>query len=298
MEQHGGEHMLAGAIWEKLGGTTIGLHLGQTESSIDVSMPEERTHLTEEEISLLEDTVNERIRADAPIRCWFPDEEELKKLPLRKAPTVTEHVRIVAMGDYEMVACGGTHPSSTGRIGMVKIVSAIPAKGKIRVSFVCGGRAAKLFRTYMRCADKAGAALSCPIEKLSGAAADLKYRLSEAEKRANRLESRAILAQMAAAETAEDLPGVTLCVLQLPETDSRAVAAAVSSYIEEKGKALLLAAGERLTFARSADVKIDMNELIKRVGRGGGRPDMASGAGIPECVSVARKILMTEGIGK
>jgi len=298
MEQHGGEHMLAGAIWEKLGGTTIGLHLGQTESSIDVSMPEERTHLTEEEISLLEDTVNERIRADAPIRCWFPDEEELKKLPLRKAPTVTEHVRIVAMGDYEMVACGGTHPSSTGRIGMVKIVSAIPAKGKIRVSFVCGGRAAKLFRTYMRCADKAGAALSCPIEKLSGAAADLKYRLSEAEKRANRLESREILAQMAAAETAEDLPGATLCVLQIPETDSRAVAAAVSSYIEEKGKALLLAAGERLTFARSADVKIDMNELIKRVGRGGGRPDMASGAGIPECVSVARKILMTEGIGK
>jgi len=298
MEQHGGEHMLAGAIWEKLGGTTIGLHLGQTESSIDVSMPEERTHLTEEEIILLEDTVNERIRADAPIRCWFPDAEELKKLPLRKAPTVTEHVRIVAMGDFEMVACGGTHPSSTGRIGMVKIVSAIPAKGKIRVSFVCGGRAAKLFRTYMRYADKAGAALSCPIEKLSGAAADLKYRLSEAEKRANRLESRAILAQMAAAETAEDLPGVTLCVLQLPETDSRAVAAAVSSYIEEKGKALLLAAGERLTFARSADVKIDMNELIKRVGRGGGRPDMASGAGIPECVSVARKILMTEGIGK
>jgi len=298
MEQHGGEHMLAGAIWEKLGGTTIGLHLGQTESSIDVSMPEERTHLTEEEIILLEDTVNERIRADAPIRCWFPDAEELKKLPLRKAPTVTEHVRIVAMGDFEMVACGGTHPSSTGRIGMVKIISAIPAKGKIRVSFVCGGRAAKLFRTYMRCADKAGAALSCPIEKLSGAAADLKYRLSEAEKRANRLESREILAQMAAAETAEDLPGATLCVLQIPETDSRAVAAAVSSYIEEKGKALLLAAGERLTFARSADVKIDMNELIKRVGRGGGRPDMASGAGIPECVSVARKILMTEGIGK
>ena len=56
MEQHGGEHMLAGAIWEKLGGTTIGLHLGQTESSIDVSMPDERTHLTEEEIQLLENS--------------------------------------------------------------------------------------------------------------------------------------------------------------------------------------------------------------------------------------------------
>ena len=229
---------------------------------------------------------------------------------------------------------------------MIKIVSAVPAKGKIRVSFVCGGRAARLFQTYMRFADKAGAALSCPVDKLSSAASDLKYRLSEAEKRANRLEtreilakmeeagedlqgvtlcvmtlpetdgravtaalseaekranaleSREILARMAATETAEDLPGVTLCVLQLPETDSRAVAAAASAYIGEKGKALLLSAGERLTVARSAAVRIDMTARIKRVARGGGRPDMASGAGIPECVTVARKILKTEGIGK
>ena len=296
MEQHGGEHMLAGAIWEKLGGTTIGLHLGQTESSIDVAMPDERTHLTEEEILLLENTVNERIRLDAPIRCWFPAEEELKKLPLRKAPTVTEHVRIVAMGDFEMVACGGTHPSSTGRIGLVKIISAIPAKGKIRVSFVCGGRAVSMFQTYMKYADKAGAALSCPVDKLSSAASDLKYRLSEAEKRANRLETRELIAKME--ESGEDLNGVTLCMVTLPETDGRAVTAAVSEYIGTKGRAVLLCAGERLTFARSADVKIDMNELIKRVARGGGRPDMASGAGIPECVSVARKILMTEGIGR
>ena len=295
MEQHGGEHMLAGAIWEKLGGTTIGLHLGQTESSIDVSMPDERTRLTEEEILLLENTVNERIRLDAPIRCWFPEEEELKKLPLRKAPTVTEHVRIVAMGDFEMVACGGTHPASTGRIGLMKIISAVPAKGKIRISFVCGGRAVRLFQTYMRCADKAGAALSCPTEKLSSAATELKYRLSEAEKRANRLETREILAKME--EAGEDLNGTTLCVMALPETDGRAVTAAVSEYIGGKGRIVLLAAGERLIFARSNDVKADMNELIKRVARGGGRPDMASGAGIPECVSVAKKILATEGIG-
>ena len=292
MEQHGGEHMLAGAIWEKLGGTTIGLHLGQTESSIDVSMPDERTHLTDEEILMLENTVNERIRMDAPIRCWFPEKNELKKLPLRKAPTVTEHVRIVAMGDFEMVACGGTHPASTGRIGLLKIISAIPAKGKIRISFVCGGRAVSLFQTYMRFADKAGAALSCPVEKLSSAAAELKYRLSEAEKRANRLETREILAKME--EAGEEISGVTLCAFVLPETDGRAVTAAVSEYISTKGRAVLLGAGERLTFARSADVKTDMNELIKRVARGGGRPDMASGAGIPECVGVARKILMTE----
>ena len=296
MEQHGGEHMLAGAIHETLQGTTIGLHVGQADSSIDVTLPDERTHLTEDEITMLEDLVNSRIRADAPIRCWFPDPDELERLPLRKPPTVSEHVRIVAMGDFEMVACGGTHPSSTGRIGLIKILSAIPARGKVRVSFVCGGRAMKLFQTYMHCADKAGAALSCPVDKLSRAANELKTRLAEAEKRANRLESADLVQRMNAAENAEDLPGVKLCALAIGETDSRAVAAAASAYIAEKGRILLLCAGERLTFARSADVPTDMNTLIKRVGRGGGRPDMASGAGMQECVTVARKILMTEGI--
>lgn len=294
MEQHGGEHMLAGALWEKLQGTTIGLHLGLEDSTIDVALPEERTHLTEEEIRMLEDTVNARIRMDAPIRCWFPDPDELASLPLRKPPTVQEHVRIVAMGDFEMVACGGTHPSSTGQIGLVKILSVIPAKGKARVSFVCGGRAMAVFQKYMRSADKAGAALSCPVDKLSRAASELKSRLAEAERRANRFETRELLEKFRQAEIPGDLKGIDVAAVVTEETDPRAVSAAVSEYIGEPGKLLLLAVGERLTFARSADVKVDMAELIRRVGRGGGRPDMAGGAGIPECVNVARKILKTE----
>ena len=296
MEQHGGEHMLAGAIWEKLGGTTIGLPLGQEDSTIDVTLPEGRTHLTEEEILLLEDTVNERIRLDAPIRCWFPDPEELEKLPLRKPPTVSEHVRIVAMGDFEMVACGGTHPSSTGRIGLLKILGVVPAKGKARISFVCGGRACRTFARYMRCADKAGAALSAPVDRLSRAVSDLKARLGEAERRLNEFETRQALEAIAAAEDQETLPGYELSAVTLPEMNPRAVAEAVSRHIAQKRKILLLISGERLTFGRSADVNLDMGALIRRVGRGGGRPDLASGAGIPECVQVAVKILKTEGV--
>lgn len=295
MEQHGGEHLLAGAIWEKLGGTTIGLHLGSEESSIDVSMPDGRTHLTEAETEMLESLVNNRIRADAPIRCWFPDKDELNRLPLRKKPTVSEHIRVVAMGDFEMVACGGTHPGSTGRIGQIKITSTTPSKGKIRFSFVCGNRAEKLFRRYMISAHKAGNVLSCPVDKLASSAGELKKRLAEAERKVNHLETDRILELILSNAENISLRDTELSITVMEDAESKPVSEAVSRYITNEGRVILMCSGERLTFARSSDVDIDMSELIRRVARGGGRPELACGAGISQCVDVAKKILMTEG---
>ena len=88
MQQHGGEHMIAGAVYALTGGMTIGLHLGAEVSSIDVQFADGSTHMDADMIAQIEDYVNERIQMDAPIRCWFPDADELASLPLRKAPTV------------------------------------------------------------------------------------------------------------------------------------------------------------------------------------------------------------------
>ena len=99
MQQHAADHMIASALHRLMGGVTIGLHISSDVSTIDVAMPEGKTRITEEEISRIEADVNARVQRDVPIRCWFPPAEELQTLPLRKAPTVTEHVRIVAIGD-------------------------------------------------------------------------------------------------------------------------------------------------------------------------------------------------------
>ena len=103
---------------------------------------------------------------------------------------------------------------------MLKILSVIPAKGKARISFVCGGRAAAVFQKYMRCADKAGAALSCPVEKLSRAASDLKSRLAEAERKANRFETKELLGIFHDAESTEDLKGITLAAVVTDAADA------------------------------------------------------------------------------
>ena len=173
MQQHAGDHMIASALHRLMGGVTIGLHISGDVSTIDVAMPEGVTRISEEDIRRIEADVNERIQRDVPIRCWFPEAAELAALPLRKLPTVEEHVRIVAIGTDEMVACGGTHPATAGQLGLVKILSVAPARGKMRVTFLAGQRALADYARVADAAHQAAAMLSTGVENLTSAVASL-----------------------------------------------------------------------------------------------------------------------------
>jgi alanyl-tRNA synthetase len=202
MQQHAGEHMLAGRIFKTLGGFTIGLHLGAEVSTIDVELPGGEMRAPEAVMDAIEDAVNRDIQMDLPIRCWFPAEDEFASLPMRKAPTVKEHIRVVLIGDRldgECVACGGTHPSSAGQIGLVRVLDVRPSRGKMRVTFVCGMRALRDARLRSKMADRAAALLSSKVEMLPEAveaalnrereakAALEKYRLDDAVRKADAL---------------------------------------------------------------------------------------------------------------
>lgn len=305
MQQHGGEHMIAGAVYALTGGMTIGLHLGAEVSSIDVQFADGTTHMDAEMIARIEDYVNERIQQDHPVRCWFPDADELAALPLRKAPTVKEHVRIVAMGDFEMVACGGTHPSSTGQIGLVKIVSAAPERGKLRLSFVCGMRAYRDYRRNYDCAWAAANLLSTRPEKLPALLEGTLQRLKEVERELGRMRREQLLASAGKLlEEAEKLPGGGRLVCALVKADAPSLKDLALKLIEENGMVVLLGAenGERcnFVFARSADLDLAMGKLLSEAakplgGKGGGRPDFAQGGGPAEVLDAARAMLMEGG---
>lgn len=281
MQQHGGEHMLAGCIWEKLGGMTIGLHLGVESSSIDVSFPDGRTRVTPDEICMLEETVNRRIQQNDPVRCWFPDAEELKTLPLRKAPTVKEHIRIVAFGNYEMVACGGTHPAHTGEIGCMRILSVAPVRGKARFTFVCGMRAVRLNRAWADASEKAAVMLSCPVTELAEATERLKEKQKEFSDQLKHC--RATIYENELHNNVETLPGgLRLWMAYEEDGHAEAMTQAVQKLAMEPDGIILAGASGRIVFARSANVTVNMAELMKTVGKGGGKPDFASGAGDAE----------------
>ena len=297
MQQHAGDHMIAGALHRLMGGVTIGLHVGDEVSTIDVSMPDGATRITPEALRQIEMDVNEHIQRDVPIRCWFPTEEELAVLPLRKKPTVSEHVRVVAIGDDEMVACGGTHPSTAGQIGLVRILSATPARGKMRVAFLAGMRALK---DDQRCHDAAHAAsdlLSTGVDQLAGSVSALQERLRQAEAELGRLRRERLLAQadgmLSAAETLSD---GTRLVSGFVDTDATGLRELASRLIEKPGVAALLGtpSGDQAiyVFGRSADVDVSMGDLLRETakpfgGKGGGKPDFAQGGGCREILNAA-----------
>ena len=277
MQQHAGDPMLAGAAWQLFGGVTIGLHLGRENSTIDMDLPGGRTHLTAEEIETLETLVNRRVQQDDPIRCWFPNTEELAALPLRKRPTVDSHVRVVAMGDYETVPCGGTHPSSTGQIGPVKILSCAPARGKMRLCFVAGMRAVQYFQQTAACAEQVAAALSASVTEAP------ETLLREREAHLDQQKETAQRLTQAALEILRLRQSGHIYAAHLPFADRDILLSAAKELTKEPQAVALLSCpgknGPALLFARGAEAALDMAALLRQCGgKGGGKPDLAQGS--------------------
>ena len=305
MQQHAGDHMIASAIWRLLGGVTIGLHISHDVSTIDVAMPEGVTRISPEDIRRVEMDVNERVQRDVPVRCWFPDPEELETLPLRKKPTVSEHVRVVAIGEDEMVACGGTHPATAGQLGMVKILGVAPARGKMRVTFLAGMRAYRDYQRKFDLAQEASNLLSTAVDNLPERVSAMQEALRKAEFELNRLRrDEAVRELEKEAEAAPVRADGVRVVAKLMEGDAALVREAASQLIRRPGLAVLLGAkveGDRCTFvfARSQDVDIHMGQLLSYAakplgGKGGGRPDFAQGGGDAAILEAARRTLLEE----
>jgi len=286
MQQHTGEHILANCVWRLTGGFTHGLHIGQDVSSIDVTLPGGEMRLSQETLEEIEALANRRVAGDAEIVCRFPPEEEIEALPLRKDPTVSENVRVCMVGGYEMVACGGTHLSRASQVGLIKILSCQPARGKVRLSFLCGLRAATHYRETYSALYRASVLLSARPAEVPERVGTLLEKAAETER-----ELRGVRREM----TLRKVPGLLLQAVPLPDGGRLVVAeleAADTPAMEELAAelighgslvALLSAPGEDrglFLFARSGDRTEDMPGLMRECGvRGGGQPDFARGAG-------------------
>ncbi len=136
MQQHAGQHILTAAFVRLFGFQTVSFHLGKGLVSIDLDVES----VTAEQMAAAEKLANDIILENRPIETKWVTEDELSEFSLRKQVSVTDEIRLVIIPDFDDNGCGGTHPSSTGQVGLLKIISTEMQKRKVRVHFVCGDR--------------------------------------------------------------------------------------------------------------------------------------------------------------
>lgn len=146
MQRHCGEHILSGIFFRELGAVNQGFHMGEEYMTIDMSLP----NISWEQAMTVEAGANEVIWSNAPTTIRrYEKREEAETLPLRKPLAIDEDILIVCVGDVEnpsdCVACCGTHPSTAGQVGLIKILKVESYKGMSRIYFKAGQEA---YRDY------------------------------------------------------------------------------------------------------------------------------------------------------
>ena len=301
MQQHTGQHILSQASLKLWGAQTVGFHLSETYSSIDLDRPPDQP--VDQAIAQIQELANGIVFDDRPVRAWFPTEQEWPSLRLRKPPPVREHVRVVQVEGFDVTACGGTHVTATGQIGLIVVRRWERYKGGLRVEFLCGGRALRdycFLSTTVR-----GLAVELGVSDIDLADA-MRRRLTEAQEYRHLAEVRgeALLDYEAyeLAATAEAHDDVRLIVRVYEGRPFDEVRRLAIRLADVPGIVALLAArGEKaqLAFARGPDLDHDMSAILRAAcavigGRGGGRPHLAQGGGpdparLDEALATARE---------
>jgi alanyl-tRNA synthetase len=283
MQQHLGQHLLSAAFERLFALPTVSFHLGAAAATIDLA----GAALGAEQVAAAEELANQVIWEDRPVLARFVAPEELAVLPLRRPPAVDGPVRVVSVPAFDHSACGGTHPRSTGGVGLVHVRRWERRGETVRVEFLCGGRALRDYRSRDAALQRAAAGLSVGVGELDAAIARLRAAAEQARKRLD-----AASAQVVALEAAwlldearrAGLPAVRRAFSGRPVDEVRALARAIAA---AGGVALLGVAGEQaqLIFARGEGMPVDCSALLRAVsapfgGRGGGAPSLAQG-GLP-----------------
>ncbi len=130
---HSACHLLQAALR-----TVLGAHVEQAGSYVDEARL--RFHfshfaaMTADELSSVESQVNRAILAAIPVNTVLTDIESARKEGAMAlfGEKYGDTVRMVKMGDVSCELCGGTHVSSTGMIGLFKIVSGSSVAAGVR----------------------------------------------------------------------------------------------------------------------------------------------------------------------
>ncbi len=315
MRNHTAAHLLQAAL-RKILGTHVE-QAGQLVNKDNVRF--DFTHfsaLTAEEIAEVEKTVNEEILSAVTVTMTEMPIEEAKKMGAMAlfGEKYGDVVRVVKAGEYSTELCGGTHVSSTGNLGLFKIVSeSSVAAGVRRIEAVTGSGVLEFITKKLSLISNTAQTLKLAnANDLEKRAETVMSEMKEKEKEIDRLSSElSSIKAKSLSSCAKDVSGIKLIatvVEDMPNDDLRSMCEALRDTSEDAVIVIADKNSEKgnISFAcgcAKGAIKKGMNagNIVRETARlaggsGGGRPDFAMAGGkditkAEEAISAVEKIV-------
>ena len=314
-KNHSATHLLQKALRE-----VVGNHVHQAGSLVNAERLRfdfnHYSSLTEEEISKVEQLVNEQISNALPVVTKEMSLEEAKKTGAMALfdEKYGETVRVVTMGDFSTELCGGTHVNNTSNISNFKIVSESGiAAGVRRIEALTGeGLTAyykKLEEELNTAAKAAKTDVAGLVKKIESMQEEIKALQSENQKLKDKAAKEALGDVM---DQVKDIQGVNVLVTKVADVDMNGLRTLGDELKAKIGEGVVVLAssfeGKVSLVAMATDEAIKKGahagNLIKEIativgGGGGGRPNMAQAggknpAGIEDAISKALQVIETQ----
>ena len=296
MRSHDSTHLVHAALRD-----VIGTHVKQAGSLVNPDRFRfDFSHyaaLSDEIVRQVEDEVNDVIRQDLPIRtAEMPIDEALRRGALAFfGDKYGDRVRVVEVPGFSLELCGGTHASSTGSIGILKIVQERGiAAGVRRVEALAGAVALGELREDRRALDAVQAALNTERARVGASLVRLLEQNRALQREVDRLKvAMAAGAGSGAADEVRTIAGVPVMVRGPQEGLDKDALRALLDKSRER-----LPSGVIVQWALLDDTTVNVmtsvsRDLVPRLhagtivrelalifgGRGGGKPERAEAGG-------------------
>jgi len=288
MQQHTGQHIISGALWKVGKYKTVSVHMGLDYTTIEIDAPA----IPEEDLIKVEDLANEVINSDLPVRFIQTPHRELDKFPLRKPTGLKGNIRLVQIGDFDCVACGGLHFESTRQVGLVKATGMEKIRGHARIAWKIGTRAYEDYRKKDNIIAGLKSALSTNEEMFVRKVKELQDEIIEMKRKNNRIENR--LAEIAAHSLYENRRQEagspdSIITASWDEEDGNFIKKVMKELMKRDNVIICLIniSADRLQWSIGCSENINVpfqeikNNLLPMIdGKGGGWPPLWQGTGV------------------
>lgn len=298
-QAHTATHLIHAALRQVLGPTAV--QAGSLNRPgylrFDFNYTEQLSADQLDEIALI---ANQAVDSDLAVNTIETSLEEAKAMGAMAlfGENYGNNVRVVEIGGpFSIELCGGTHVAHSSQIGPVSVLGeSSVGSGARRIEAYSGMDAFKYYSKEAALVDAVSKDLKVPSDDLPGRIAALTDKLKQAEKEIAKLHQAQLQAKSAEfVAQAQDINGFKVLTLDLPQGvaagDLRTLATDLRNRMQNEDAIIVLAAasGDKLPFIAAATKSavargVKSGDIVKLFGeyvdgRGGGKPDMAQGAG-------------------